>query len=77
MRCAVTNRLTTAGRIPVRRRSACCCPGSVPARRSRWVITLRGVDEVQRAKLAEIAERTPVTRAVRAGTEIRTITEAA
>jgi len=33
-----------------------------------------GIDEDQRAKLAEIAEKTPVTRAVRAGTEIRTIT---
>jgi len=41
------------------------------------LITLHGVDDVQRAKLAEIAERTPVTKAVRAGTEIRTITEAA
>jgi hypothetical protein len=30
--------------------------------------------EDQRAKLAEIAEKTPVTRAVRAGTEIRTTT---
>ena len=36
-----------------------------------------GVDDDQRAKLAEIAERTPVTKAVRAGTEIRTFTEAA
>ena len=38
------------------------------------LITLHGVDEDQRAKLAEIAEKTPVTRAVRAGTEIRTTT---
>ena len=38
------------------------------------LITLRGVDDEQRAKLAEIAEKTPVTRAVRAGTEIRTTT---
>ena len=38
------------------------------------LITLHGVDDEQRAKLAEIAEKTPVTRAVRAGTEIRTIT---
>ena len=47
---------------------------------TRWIdrlITLHGVDDDQRAKLAEIAERTPVTNAVRAGTEIRTITEAA
>ena len=47
---------------------------------TRWIdrlITLHGVDDDQRAKLAEIAERTPVTKAVRAGTEIRTITEAA
>ncbi len=36
-----------------------------------------GIDEDQRAKLAEIAEKTPVTRAVRAGTEIRTATGAA
>jgi putative redox protein len=42
---------------------------------TRWIdrsIILQGVDEGQRAKLAEIAEKTPVTRAVRAGTEIRT-----
>ena len=41
--------------------------------RLRWIdrlITLHGVDEGQRAKLAEIAEKTPVTMAVRAGTEI-------
>ena len=47
---------------------------------TRWIdrlITLHGVDDDQRAKLAEIAEKTPVTRAVRAGTEIRTSTEAA
>ena len=46
----------------------------------RWIdrlITLHGVDDDQRAKLAEIADKTPVTRAVRAGTEIRTITGAA
>jgi putative redox protein len=49
-------------------------------RNTRWIdrlITLHGVDEDQRAKLAEIAEKTPVTRAVRAGTEIRTTLEAA
>ena len=34
-------------------------------------------DDGQRATLAEIAERTPGTKTVRAGTEIRTITEAA
>jgi len=48
--------------------------------RLRWIdrpIILHGVDEDQRAKLAEIAEKTPVTRAVRAGTEIRTTTGAA
>jgi putative redox protein len=47
---------------------------------TRWidrVIILHGVDDDQRAKLAEVAERTPVTKAVRAGTEIRTTTEAA
>ena len=47
---------------------------------ARWIdrlITLHGVDDDQRAKLAEIAEKTPVTKAVRAGTEIRTTTEAA
>jgi putative redox protein len=52
----------------------------VADRDTRWIdrlITLHGVDDDQRAKLAEIAEKTPVTRAVRAGTEIRTITEAA
>jgi putative redox protein len=41
------------------------------------LVTLHGVDEDQRAKLAEIAEKTPVTRAVRVGTEIRTTTGAA
>ena len=44
---------------------------------TRWIdrlITLHGVDDDQRAKLAEIAEKTPVTMAVRAGTEIRTST---
>jgi putative redox protein len=43
---------------------------------TRWIdraITLRGpLDDDQHARLAEIAEKTPVTRAVRAGTEIRT-----
>ena len=49
----------------------------VKDRNNRWIdrlITLHGVDAGQRAKLAEIAEKTPVTRAVRAGTEIRTTT---
>jgi putative redox protein len=44
---------------------------------TRWIdrlITLHGVGEDQRARLAEIAEKTPVTRAVRAGTDIRTTT---
>jgi putative redox protein len=52
----------------------------VKDRNTRWidrVITAHGVDDDQRAKLAEIAEKTPVTKAVRAGTEIRTITKAA
>ena len=43
----------------------------------RWIdrlITLRGIDDEKSAKLAEIAEKTPVTRAVRAGTEIRATT---
>ena len=48
----------------------------VKDRASRWIdrlITLSGpLDDDQRAKLAEIAEKTPVTEAVRAGTEIRT-----
>lgn len=43
---------------------------------TRWIermITLHGpLDDDQRATLAEIAEKTPVTKAVRAGTEIRT-----
>ena len=46
-------------------------------RDTRWIdrrITLHGVGDDQRAMLAEIAEKTPVTRAVRAGTEIRTTT---
>jgi len=52
----------------------------VKDRNTGWIdrlITLHGVEEDQRAKLAEIAEKTPVTRVVRAGTEIRTTTEAA
>ncbi len=49
----------------------------VKDRDTRWIdrlITVHGVDEDQSARLAEIAEKTPVTRAVRAGTEIRTTT---
>ena len=49
----------------------------VKDKNTRWIdrlITLRGIDDEQSAKLAEIAEKTPVTRAVRAGTEIRTTT---
>jgi putative redox protein len=41
-----------------------------------WIersITVAGVDEEQRARLAEVAEKTPVTTVVRAGSEIRTI----
>ena len=52
----------------------------VEDRNTRWIdrlITLHGVDEDQRAKLADVAEKTPVTKVVRAGTEIRTITGAA
>ncbi len=52
----------------------------VKDRNTRWIdrlITMHGVDDDQRARLAEIAEKTPVTMAVRAGTEIRTTTEAA
>jgi hypothetical protein len=41
------------------------------------LVVLRGVDADQRAKLAEIAEKTPLTKAVRAGTEIRTTVNAA
>jgi putative redox protein len=47
----------------------------VEDKRTRWIdrsITVHGVDEEQRAKLAEIAEKTPVTKAIRGGTEIRT-----
>ena len=48
----------------------------VADREHRWIdraITLRGaMDDEQRARLAEIAERTPVTKAIKAGTEIRT-----
>ena len=49
----------------------------VKDKHSRWIdrlITVHGVDDDQRAKLAEIAEKTPVTKAVRTGTEIRTTT---
>jgi putative redox protein len=52
----------------------------VEDRHTRWIerlITVHGVDDDQRAKLAEIAEKTPVTKAVRAGTEIRTTVNAA
>jgi putative redox protein len=52
----------------------------VKDRNSRWIdrlITVHGVDEGQRAKLAEIAEKTPVTKAVRAGMEIRTTVQMA
>jgi putative redox protein len=51
----------------------------VEDRDTRWIdrqITLHGVDEDQRAKLADVAEKTPVTRVVRAGAEIRTSTGA-
>ena len=49
----------------------------VKDKNTRWIdrlITLHGLDDEQRAELAGIAEKTPVTRAVRAGTEIRTTT---
>jgi putative redox protein len=50
-----------------------------PDRSTQWIdrtITLhRPLDDAQRAKLAEIAEKTPVTKAVRSGTEIRTSVE--
>ena len=50
-----------------------------PDRSTRWIdrtITLHGpLDDEQRTKMAEIAEKTPVTKAVRAGTEIRTTIE--
>ena len=52
----------------------------VEDRNTRWIdrlVTVHGVDDEQRAKLADIAEKTPVTKAVRAGTEIRTTVEAA
>jgi putative redox protein len=54
---------------------------TVKDRATRWIdraITLRGpLDEDQRARLAEIAEKTPVTRAIRGGTEIRTTVDRA
>ena len=54
---------------------------TVRDRASRWIdrqITLRGpLGDDQRTRLAEIAEKTPVTRAVRAGTEIRTTVDRA
>jgi putative redox protein len=52
----------------------------VQDRNTRWIdrlVTVHGVDDEQRAKLADIADKTPVTTAVRAGTEIRTTVEAA
>ena len=49
---------------------------TVKDRATRWIdrqITVRGpLEDDQRVRLAEIAEKTPVTKAVRAGTEIRT-----
>jgi putative redox protein len=49
---------------------------TVKDRVTRWidrVITVHGaLDDKARSKLADIAEKTPVTKAVRAGTEIRT-----
>jgi putative redox protein len=53
----------------------------VQDRATRWIdrtIALRGpLDDNQRTKLAEIADKTPVTKAVRAGTQIRTTVELA
>jgi len=52
---------------------------TVQDRVTRWIdraITLRGpLDDDHRTRLAEIAEKTPVTKAVRTGTEIRTTVE--
>ena len=49
---------------------------TVKDRATRWidrVITVGGpLDDKARSKLAEIADKTPVTKAVRAGTDIRT-----
>jgi putative redox protein len=49
---------------------------TVKDRATRWidrVITVHGaLDDKARSKLADIAEKTPVTKAVRAGIEIRT-----
>jgi len=45
-----------------------------------WIersIAVAGVDERQRARLAEVAEKTPVTKMVRAGSDIRTTVSAA
>ena len=54
---------------------------TVQDRATRWIdrtITLRGpLDDDHRARLAEIADKTPVTNAVRAGTQIRTTVELA
>jgi putative redox protein len=56
-------------------------PTPVKDRATRWIdrpITLRGpLGDDQPTRLAEIAEKTPVTWAVRAGTEIRTTVERA
>jgi putative redox protein len=54
---------------------------TVQDRATRWIdrtITLRGpLDDDHRARLAEIADKTPVTKAVRAGSQIRTTVELA
>lgn len=47
--------------------------GETPAIERR--LTLAGLDAAQRARCAEIAEKTPVTRALKRGIEIRTSVE--
>jgi putative redox protein len=54
---------------------------TVEDREHRWIdrqIVLRGpLEDDQQARLADVAEKTPVTRAVRAGSEIRTTVDRA
>jgi putative redox protein len=51
--------------------------GACTAITLRMYAERKGLNDDQCAKLAEIAEKTPVTKAVRAGTQIRTTIEAA
>jgi putative redox protein len=46
--------------------------GETPARIERVLVPTGALDEAQRARLADVAERTPVTLAIKAGVPIHT-----